>query len=377
MNAITLANAGTEFRAARKPFEKAGIVFHEDIRMFVPEEWKANQLTLSKGQMAMDAGTAVGGPLVTDPNSAIPAILTTAIDPDIIRVVLAPLVMGEILGERKVGDWTQDTRMFPVVEQTGEVSSYGDYANNGRAGLNFNYPNFQNYLSQVIIGYGERELERVDLMKINYVSELVAAAAGILNRYANLVYAFGINGLQNYGIINNPFLSAYLTPAVKAWGGTSWFDNGSPAATANEVYNDILAVVERIIVQTNGALDMNAKMTLVLSPASALATKFANSFGVTVAGLLKEGFPNMTIKIAPQYGQLSVSNTQGYTGVGNTFQIIPDELDGQKVAYAAFSEKLRAHKIIPEMSAWKQKYSNGVWGTILRLPVAIAGMVGV
>jgi hypothetical protein len=109
---------------------------------------------------------------VTDPNSAIPAMLTTAIDPDVIRVVFAPLQMAEIMGgERKAGDWLEETRLFPVVEETGEVSSYDDYSNNGRAGVNFNYPAFQSYLYQTIVAYGERETERAGLMRINYVGE--------------------------------------------------------------------------------------------------------------------------------------------------------------------------------------------------------------
>lgn len=342
------------------------------VKMFIPDEWKgANVDEL----MAMDASA---GTLVTDPNSAIPAMLTTAIDPEVIRVVFAPLQMAEIMGgERKAGDWLEETRMFPVVEETGEVSSYDDYSNNGRAGINFNYPQFQSYLYQTIVAYGERETERAGLMKINYVGEVTGAASSLLNRFGNLAYAFGIVGLQNYGLLNNPYLSAYLTPALKAWGGTTWFNNGSPAATANEVYNDILAVVEQIISQTNGAVDMDAPMTLALSPQSQLAMKFANSFGVSVSALLKEGFPNMKVKSAPQYGQKTATNSQGYSAVGNAFQIIVDKVDNQKVAYPAFNEKLRTHKLVPELSSWKQKMTSGVWGTINRLPIGIAGMIGV
>jgi hypothetical protein len=214
-------------------------------------------------------------------------------------------------------------------------------------------------------------------MRINYVGELTGAASGLLNRFGNLAYAFGIVGLQNYGLLNNPFLSAYLSPALKAWGGTTWFNNGSPAATANEVYNDILAVVEQIINQTNGAVDMDAPMTLALSPQSQLAMKFANSFGVTVAGLLKDGFPNMKIMSAPQYGQKTSVNNQGFSAVGNALQIIVDKIDNQKVARPIFNEKLRAHKLIPEASSWKQKYTSGVWGTLIRMPIGVSGLLGV
>jgi hypothetical protein len=342
------------------------------VKMFVPDEWKASNSSLE--QLAMDAA----GTLTTDPNAAIPAMLTTAIDPDVIRVVFAPLQMADIMGgERKAGDWLEETRIFPVVEETGEVSSYDDYSNNGRAGVNWNYPNFQSYLFQTIIAYGERETERAGLMRINYVGEVTGAASGLLNRFGNLAYAFGIVGIQNYGLINNPFLGAYLSPAVKAWGGTTWFNSGSPAATANEVYNDILGVVEQIINQTNGAVDMDAPMTLALSPQSQLAMKFANSFGVSVSALLKEGFPNMKVKTAPQYGQKTSTNIQGFSAVGNVFQIIVDKIDNQKVAYPAFNEKLRAHKLIPELSSWKQKMTSGVWGTITRMPIGISGMLGV
>lgn len=342
------------------------------VKMLVPDEFRHTEKSLN--QLAMDAA----GNLGTDPNSALPSLLTTAIDPDTIRFVFSPLQIAKILGgERKAGDWLEETRIFPVIEETGEVSSYDDFSNNGRAGINFNYPAFQSYLFQTFIAYGERETERAGLMRINYVGELTTAASGLLNRFGNLAYAFGIVGLQNYGLINNPYLSAYLSPAVKAWGGTTWFNNGSPAATANEVYNDILAVMEQIISQTNGTVEMDAAGTIALSPQLQLAMKFTNSFGVSVAALLTEGFPNLKVVPCPQYGQKTSSNNQGYSPIGNLFQIIIDKIDNQKVAYPAFNEKLRAHKLIPEPSSWKQKMTSGVWGTITRMPIGISGMIGV
>ena len=61
-------------------------------------------------------------------------MLTSVIDPEIIRVIFSPLDFAEILGERKAGVWTEQTRFFPIVEATGEVTSYDDYATGGRAG---------------------------------------------------------------------------------------------------------------------------------------------------------------------------------------------------------------------------------------------------
>lgn len=363
---MNLQEARAKWQAHRPTLEARGVVL-PGVEMYMPAEWKKDF------RLAMDAQPT----LSTDPSSGIPSILTTVIDPQVIRIVFTPLQFAKILTERKAGDWLEETRIFPVVEETGEVSSYGDFNNNGRAGVNLNFPNFQSYLFQTFIRYGERELERAGLAKINYVSELGVSAADLLNRYQNLSYAFGVAGLQNYGIINNPFLSAYVTPALKAAGGTTWFSGNAPNATANEVYNDILALVEKLISQTNGTVELDDPMTLAMSPSSALALRFANSFGVYVRDLLKEGFPNMKVVTAPQYGQQTATNPQGYSAAGNAMQLIVTEIQGQKVAYAAFNEKLRAHKIIAEPSAWQQKETSGTWGTILRMPLGVTGMLGI
>lgn len=335
-----------------------------------------------QNRMAMDAAPiaamgAVPGPASLDPNAAVPWMLTSAIDPEIIRVLFSPLDFSEILGERKAGDWTEQTRFFPSVEATGEVSIYDDFVNNGRSGINFNYPQLQSVLFQTILSYGELQVDRVGLMKLNLVSEIQTAAAWLLNQQQNISYAYGSLGLQQYGIINSPYISAALTPATKAWGGTSWFNNGAPAATANEVYNDIIAMVNQLVSQTNGTVSIKDPMTLAMSPTSEIATTFANSFAVDVAGLLKKGYPNLKIKTAPQYGQQTVNNPQGYSQAGNVLQLFPDKIQGQTVAYCAYNEKLRSHKIVPGLSSWMQKQTSGSWGTVIRMPVGIVTMVGV
>ena len=363
---MNLQEARSEWQADKPMLEAAGVVL-PGVTMYIPDEWKQDY------RLAMDAQPTLG----TDPNSAIPAMLTTAIDPTVLRWVFTPLNFAKILSERKLGDWLEETRIFPVVEETGEVSTYGDFNNNGRAGVNLNFPNFQSYLFQTFLRYGERELERAGLARINYVSELGASASDLLNRYQNLSYAFGITGLQNYGIINNPYLSAYLTPATKAAGGTAWYNGNSPNATANEVYNDIEALVQQLVSQTNGTIELDDEMILVMSPASAPALRFANSFGVFVKDLLKDGYPNMKIMTAPQYGVKNANNPQGYSAAGNAMQLIVKKIQGQEVVYASFNEKLRAHKIVPESSAWSQKMTSGTWGSILRLVLGVTGMLGI
>ncbi|KAG1437237.1 hypothetical protein G6F57_020334 [Rhizopus arrhizus] len=167
-----------------------------------------------------------------------------------------------ILGEGKKGDWTTLTATFPVVESTGEVSSYGDYSENGRAGANTNFPQRQSYHYQTMTEWGERELEMAGLAKINWASELNIASALVLNKFQDNSYIFGIAGLQNYGLLNDPILSAPIAPGATGTGsGTLW-----STKDGQQIYDDISQRLYNQLVQhTNGRVTRRDKMKLTTS----------------------------------------------------------------------------------------------------------------
>ena len=366
---MNLQDALRAFVADKPRLEQLGVSWQSgaEPKAYVPDEFRSNYA------LAMDAQPS----LVTDPNSAVPAMLTTMIDPQVYEILFAPNKAAVILGENRKGTWLDETAMFPTVEHTGEVSSYGDFAENGRAGVNTNWPQRQAYLFQTVKEYGERELERAGLAKINWVSEIDRAAATVLNKFSNLTYFYGVAGLQNYGLLNDPNLPAALTPATKVVGGATWFTaGGSPNATANEVYNDIVAMYENLVANTAGLVDKSAKLVLAMSPGSEVALTFTNSFNVNVTDLLKKNFPNIRIETAVQYGALSASNPQG-VAAGNFVQLIAESIEGQQSGYCSFNEKMRAHVVVRQMSSFRQKVTGGTWGTIIRMPIAFIQMVGV
>lgn len=361
----TFAEAAAAWEADQPHFAERGVDLPL-VQAYMPESFKKNYA------LAMDAQPS----LATTANSGIPAFLTTMIDPAVFKILFSPNKGAQILGEVRKGTWLDETAMFPTVEQTGEVSSYGDFVENGRAGINQAWPQRQSYLFQTMKEYGERELERAGLGRINYVSELDQAAAAVLNKFSNLTYFFGVSGLQNYGLLNDPSLSASIAPSTKALGGTKWILNGVINATANEIYADIEAIFVQLITQTGGLVDRETKMVLAMSPTSSVALTSTNSFGLNVYNLLEKNFPNIRFETAVQYGAISAGNPQG-VAAGNLVQLIAEEVDGQSTGYCSFNEKMRAHKIIPAASSWKQKITGGTWGAILRQPFAIASMVGV
>ncbi|MGD9424001.1 DUF2184 domain-containing protein [Pantoea sp. NSTU24] len=309
--------------------------------------------------LAMDAQPT----MVTTGNSGIPAYFTNYVDPELIRVLVTPMKAAEIIGEVKKGDWTTLTAQFPIVESAGETSSYGDYNHNGMTAANVNWVPRQSYHYQTHTRWGERELDMYGAARIGYAAELNVASALVLNKFQNKSYFYGIAGLLNYGLLNDPSLPAPITPGATGTGsGVTWSTKDGQA-----VYDDIAKLYGQLVAQTKGLIERDSPMTLAMSPTAEVALTKTNMYNVNVSDLLKKNFPNLTIKTAVEYS----------TPAGEMVQLIADRLGEQDTAYAAFTEKMRAHAVVTEESSWKQKKSGGTWGAIIRQPLAIATMLGV
>lgn len=324
---------------------------------YMPDDFRSNFAG------AMDAQPS----LVTTASGGIPAWMTYYVDPEVIRVLQSPNQGAEILGETKRGDWTTTTAVFPVVENTGSIATYGDYNADGRSSANATFPNRQSYLFQTVIEYGDREVELAGEARLNWVSELQMSAAMTLDKFMDYTYHFGVEGLENYGLLNDPALSTALTPATKAAGGTAWVDSGVVVATANEIATDVQSLFLQLVSQTKGRVTKNDKLTLAMSPTSEVAMTTTNSFNVNVTDILKKNFPNLEIKTSIRYE----------AAAGNYVQLIADRYDGKQTGYCAFNEKMRDHRIVPDLSSFKQKKTSGTWGAVIRYPMAVSQMLGV
>lgn len=300
--------------------------------------------------MAMDAQQH----MITQSSAGIPAWLANYADPETIRVLLTPMKAAEVFGEEKKGDWTTKTASFSVIESTGMVASYGDYSNNGNAGVNLNFVYRQSFLYQVITNYGELEAESAGLANVNMASELDTASILTLNKFQNKTYLFGVAGMQNYGILNDPSLPAPIL-ATAQW---ATLDGAG-------VYADIARLFAQLIKQTGGIVDRSTKMTLLMSPMMSVALTKTNEYNVNVTDQLTKNFPNLTIEVIPEYS----------TPAGEVLQLIVDEVDGQKTVTGAYNEKLRQHAIVRDLSSFKQKKSQGTWGAIVKRPNFIAQMI--
>jgi hypothetical protein len=308
--------------------------------------------------LAMD----VQSELVTVSSGGIPWFLANWLDPKVIPILVSPMMAAEIAGEAMKGDWLTETAMFLTAEAVGETSAYGDYSNSGSSNVNVNFPQRQNFLFQCFLQYGQREVGRMGLAKIDWVSQQQQSNALTLMKALNFMYFYGVANLENYGLLNDPGLPPAITPTY------SWLTNSS--ATANTIYQDIVRMFIQLQIQSNGVVQMDSPMTLVMSPANSVALTEVTLYNTnSVLELLKQNYPNLKLKTAVQYGP-------PYSTGGQLVQLIVEQLEGQRTMEASFSSKLMAHNMVTDTSSWRQKRSSGGFGTIIYRPLLIVSMLG-
>lgn len=325
---------------------------------FLKPQWKRNF------DMALDAQPA----LLTTPNAGVPAWFTTFVDPEIVRILQTPNKGAEILGERQMGAWTDQTIYFSVVENTGFVNSYGDFNAGGVSDVNQDWEQRQEYKFQTGIEYGDLEVERAALSKLNLVAEKQMSAAKTLDKFLDFTYHFGVANLQNYGILNDPSLAAALNPTTKAAGNANkWIAAGVVNATAAEIYADFQTLFNPLSANSGGRITTDSKFKFVYPNNVAAALTAVNSFGITIKAFIKESFPNVEYVVDPRYN----------TAAGNVVQLICMDYDGNSTGFCGFNNKMREYTPIRAASSWTQKRAAGTWGAIIKYPLAISQMLGV
>jgi hypothetical protein len=211
------------------------------------------------------------------------------------------------------------------------------------------------------------------LAKVDWANQLNVASAIVLDKFQNNSYFFGVAGLQNYGLLNDPSLAAPMAPGPKVFNANAsgpWITNNVVTATANEIYADIQALFGELVAQSGGLIEMGDELILTMSPGSEVALTTTNQFNVNVNDMLKKNFPKLRVETAMQYSTTVL-------GVGNLVQLIAPKVEGQETGYCAFTEKMRAHAIVKKTSSFLQKKSQGSWGAVVLQPFAIATMLGV
>ena len=316
---------------------------------------------IENGNIAMLANDAA---LVTIPNTAIPAELTAYYDPRIIDVVTRPRKAREIFNEVQKGDWTTSHAKFRMNELTGSTQPYTDFGQSRTSNVNYNWITRQQYVFQTLIEYGDFEEAVSAVAKIQLAADKQRAAAHVIDVDSNLFYLLGVAGMDIFGILNAPNMSAAISPLPSGTGGSVlWADKDT-----QQIYNDILALHEQLVSQGDGWIDQSSALTLVVSPAAAVWLGRATNFNVSVMDMLNKYFSNLKLVTLPELAD----DTSG-----ELLLLIADEMSGNPTGELGFSDKIRAGRVVPDVSSFRQKWSSTTYGAIIYYPFAVASMRGI
>ena len=311
----------------------------------------------NRARIAQDAA------LITTPNTTVPAELLAYIDPMVIEILTAPRRAREIFGEEKKGDWTTPYMKWRVDEMTGKTEPYSDYANGTTSGVNSEWQTRVQYVFQTSITYGDFEVDMSSTAKVNLAASKQRAAANVINIDQNRFYLLGVAGKEIYGILNAPNLPAAITAGATGTGSsTKWADK-----TTVQIYNDVLALFAQLSEQSSGLIDKDTPLKLCLSPELSVRLGAATDFNVSVLDMLKRYFSRIDIVTVPELHSMTA---------GETMFLIAPEVNGQRSGTLAFGEKMRAGRVVPDLSSFRQKFVGTTYGGIVLMPFAFAQMTG-
>jgi len=301
--------------------------------------------------------------LITAPNSIVPIEFTAYLDPKVIDILTAPRNARELFSEVKKGDWTTSYEKFRVNEMTGRTVPYADYGNGGGSNVNYNWLARQQYIFQTLIIYGDYEVAVSSAARINLATDKQRSAANTISIDSNKFYLLGVLNREIYGFLNEPNLPPAITAAPTGAGGsTSWSSKDTEAR-----YNDVLDLFSQLVTQSQGWISKDSALTLVMSPAMAVKLASATAYNVSVFDMLNKYFRSLRIVTLAEISSVTA---------GETMIMYANEVQGMPVAEMAYSEKMRAGRVVPQVSSFEQKYTGTTYGCILYLPFAVAQMTG-
>lgn len=317
-----------------------------------------------RGIMANDADIerlAYDAAMVPEPNSGVPVEFTSYLDPRVIEILTGPRNSREIFAEVKKGDWTTSYARFEVDEITGAVEAYTDYGNAGMADVNPTYPVRQQYVFQTNIRYGDRELDYAAKARLQLAARKQRAAATTIDIAQNKYNLLGVENMEIYGLLNEPNRPPSIAPGTGK-GGNTW-----TLKTTKEIYADYLLLFQNLAKNSMGHIRNDSDLILVTSPSSAVELGKATDFNVSVMDMIKRYTPNIKFAQLPELQNDSSSNVL----------LICRSINGEPTGEFGFSEKMRAMRLVPETSSFKQKFVGTTYGCILYRPFAVATMTGV
>jgi len=302
------------------------------------------------------------------PSTGVPLWALMGQSPVVIKALSQKNSIDLLATRQKVGEWSDKKVQFNIIEQSGAISVYSDFAAEVNSSVNYNQVFRDVFTFQDIVQVGEMETEEMGRVRnLDYVGEKKATLITVANQTMNRIGIKGITTVMPdstqdiYGIQNDPKLP---TPIGLA----------KPLAelTPEQIVSLFLQLQAQIDKDAGNNLGTDTKYIVITSPSANTAFSKTNSFGLSASKMLQED------KLFA--GKLEVLVDNNYANVdssGDWLQFIAISVGGQPTIINGYTDLYRAHPVIQGLSHWSQKISAGTAGSVVQFPFAVRTLTGV
>lgn len=316
---------------------------------------------------------AAGPGLITPASINTPVQFLQHWMPGTIQVVTAARNIDDIAGRSIAGNWADEEIVQTVIERTGQARPYQDDTSFPLSSFNTSFERRTIVRFEDGMEVGKLEEERTAAMRINSAEEKRAASGNSLAIELNRIGFFGYNAGANrtYGLLNDPNLPAYKTVPVGAGGSTMFKDK-----TYREITGDIRMAVTQLRVQSKGLVNPSkVPLTLTLPTSCMEYLSVENEFGKPVSQWIKETYPTMTVKDAPEL--------DGANGGVNVMYLHAEHVPGpgkegqQKVLDHFVPAAFRLLGVERVAKGFRELFSNATAGVMWRVPIGVVRYCGI
>lgn len=294
------------------------------------------------------------------PSSGVLPWMTSVYTNKFIEQIFQTTPIWKIATDFQQGTWDTTQIYVPVITFSGDKQIYTDLGVGGQNGVNINWLNRDTLRLQRMLPYGDLANAQMSAAKIDYVARLREGMAKQINLDINNIAFYGYAGKGINGVLNDPSLKPVIPfPATSANPGSS---NWAYANYA-EISANIRSLYAQVLGGAGGNVEFEDPASLTVDPGVYAYLTDQNPLGTqSVMQYLKGTFPNLEIVQSANNAGVSVS----------TVQLILKQVAGQDVLLNTFSSLYNSHGAVRKESAYVEKISYTVSGSIVAVAMGVA-----
>lgn len=292
--------------------------------------------------------------------------------PGFVRTMTQARKIDELIGVQVVGNWEDEEVVQGIMEPAASAALYSDNGPIPLAGWNPSFERRSVVRFEQGLQVGRLEEARAARMRANTAAEKRAAAGLTLDINRNRVGFNGYNGGNNrtYGFLNDPSLPAYQAAPNGAGASPLWVNK-----TYREITADIRGMVQKLRTSTGDQFDPRQDaVSLVIATNVIEYLSVVSDYGNSVADWVKDTYPAMTIKSAPE---LNAANG----GANVAYMYMQEVNDGASDDRAVWAQlvptKFMTIGVAKEAKGYVEDYSNALAGVMLKRPYAVTRLTGI